>query len=116
MMTTSTDRLSSIVKYTQKLDKLRETRRKSGFLYLLRSGQYIKVGITVDMVDRLKSYRTHNPIDMEVIVSIPMTMKKARRLEQWILGKYAMFAHRGEWLLLPKEAEEKLVNGLPKVG
>lgn len=77
------------------------------FTYLLKSGQYYKVGKTKDLNRRLAEYRTHNP-SFRVIGVIEGDFEK-----QYLKAFKACGCHkakgRNEWFSVPRKVR-KILN------
>lgn len=77
------------------------TRKPSpvGFVYLIRCGDYYKIGFSDTPTRRVKDLQTANPVEVVLVATIPGTMKSE---STW----HRTFAHkkvRGEWFDLDKE-------------
>ena len=71
-------------------------------IYILRGGDYVKVGIANDMEQRLKKLQTGNPFKLEILF-ITDLINNAFDLELFILNKYKEKAMYGEWFKFSKE-------------
>lgn len=73
-------------------------------IYLIKSEQWYKIGITNDLNQRLKAFETSNPHEVKVIAFIGTT--KAFQLEKRLHRMFANKKHkdRVEWFALDKNA------------
>lgn len=86
------------------------------YVYLLRSKDYHKIGITKDVEYRLKQLQTASPYEIKVITAIKID--NAEKLEKELHKRYSANHIRGEWFELPtsevdalREELERLDNG-----
>ena len=79
-------------------------------LYLIKSGDYYKIGYTDNMYIRLKDYRTHNP-DIHLIGMKEGTLEDESNYHKE-LSDYII---RGEWMQVPNEKIEQLKKDFIKV-
>lgn len=75
-------------------------------VYILRGGEYTKIGVASDIESRLKRLQTGNPFKLEVLF-ITDLIKNAPSLESFLLNKYKKKAMQGEWF---KFSEEDIQN------
>lgn len=71
-------------------------------LYLIKSNNYLKIGIAKNIDNRLKQYKTHNP-DFEIICTRDGTYSDEYFLHK-ILEKYKI--NDTEWMIY----DEKIIN------
>ncbi len=71
-------------------------RSNSGYVYMIRSGYFIKIGHSNDPASRLKSISTATPDDCEVLFCIPGDVKLERRLHT----EFAACHYKKEWFFL----------------
>jgi len=64
-----------------------------GYVYFIRDGEYMKIGYSTDVQQRMKSLITANPRDIELIAVFPGSTKTERELH----SAFAYCRHRGEW-------------------
>ena len=79
-------------------------------LYLIKSGDYYKIGYTDNMYIRLKDYRTHNP-DIHLIGMKEGTLEDESNYHKE-LSDYII---HGEWMQVPNEKIEQLKKDFIKV-
>ena len=79
-------------------------------LYLIKSGDYYKIGYTDNMYIRLKDYRTHNP-DIHLIGMKEGTLEDESNYHKE-LSNYII---HGEWMQVPNEKIEQLKKDFIKV-
>ena len=74
------------------------------FVYAIRVGKYVKIGVTTNIYNRLSWFRSANPhkIALVEITSYPRR-KEAVQEEQRLLQKYRKNKRHGEWIKLDKD-------------
>lgn len=75
--------------------------RRPELAYIIKSGEYVKIGITKDIRRRLETLQIGNPIKLEVIGLIPGGWEMEREMQ----GRFGACHVRGEWFLLTKEIQ-----------
>lgn len=88
--TTQCQKCSNKTNYRKALDA---QANKASYFYAMRSGQYVKFGVSNDPERRLKNLLSSNPYDTELIWSEP----NEEGLENFYHTLYADRHHRGEW-------------------
>jgi hypothetical protein len=63
-------------------------------VYIIRSGQFLKIGRASKLERRLSTYKTHNP-DFDVACFIPS--QNPRALEQDLHSRFKKLRRQGEW-------------------
>lgn len=81
----------------------------SGFIYIIRCGNFAKVGYSADPKRRLKALAAANPSDLTLLASYPGTTFDETHLHAYL----APCRHRGEWFRWSKAIEEIVRLGLP---
>lgn len=73
--------------------------KKAGyFVYFISDGQFVKIGISNDVMKRLGDLQVGNPKPLTVLFSVPVRNKKdALELEYRLHNVYREFARCGEW-------------------
>jgi hypothetical protein len=66
-----------------------------GWVYLIKTHEYYKVGKALDLNKRVSSYRTHSPCEVELIGS--RYVEDRDIFEEMLLMSFKDFLHRGEW-------------------
>ena len=81
----------------------KSTRSDWGWVYLIRSGNRIKIGKSGDPVSRFRTYRTHCP-DVELLAML--STNNAGEIERSLhrLYKSVGIEFSGEWMTLPSTA------------
>lgn len=77
----------------------------SGWIYLVKCGEFHKIGVTQNIKQRLEDFRTSNPHPIELLKSWkyePWSM--VRKIEKLLHLHYKPHHHHREWFKLP-EAE-----------
>jgi hypothetical protein len=102
---------------TQGLRKTRDhvarQRRRSrssgpGFVYLMKGGDFYKIGLAINVEDRLRSHRTSSPYPPEMIHTI--RTPSMRRLETALHHAYAHKRTTGEWFALEADDVAAICN------
>jgi hypothetical protein len=83
-----------------------------GYVYVIRSGDYCKIGKSVDVLRRLKEISTSTPVAPEIVHTIPTN--RMVRAENTIHAKFASKRARNEWFNLDDSdiAEVKTIEHL----
>lgn len=63
------------------------------YLYFVRCGGYVKIGVTSDVERRMKDMKTHCPYDMQLL----KVEENKEGLEEYYHNLYKDKHHRGEW-------------------
>ena len=80
-------------------------------VYLLRAGNRYKIGYTTSAVEqRIKSLQTGNPLKIELLGTMPGTLKDERMLH----AKYHAYRVEGEWFTLPQAAVDEILAGMQR--
>jgi hypothetical protein len=89
---------------------LERNKGKKRTLYFLRCGDYLKIGITHDLVRRVRQFKEGNPypIVLEAYRSIPAAM--ARQIEMSVHAELAHVHHEGEWFSISKGDAVKIAH------
>lgn len=67
-----------------------------GYVYMLRSGYFIKIGHSLDPLERLKTISTSTPEGAELMFYLPGSIQIERRLH----AEFAACHYRREWFFL----------------
>ena len=89
----------SLVKHNIKMGKT-PSEIKSGFVYLIENKAYpehFKVGMCVDVEDRLKTYQTYDPYRSFKVNRYEFVLNR-RHYEKLILSSYHLSLEEGEWI------------------
>lgn len=73
-----------------------------GFVYVVRSGNLVKIGRTNDLERRLRQLSTMNSGELELICSIPTG--DSVTLEKKLHQQFQPFRQHGEWFQLPEKS------------
>jgi len=79
----------------------------AGYVYVLADGDYVKIGKSVDVKDRMKSLQTGNP--REIILVAKKLVRDGYECES-LLQEWAGSPIRGEWYMLSGSSRDKLVT------
>lgn len=64
-------------------------------VYFIKCAEYIKIGYTIDLENRLKAAKTFNPFPLEVLRILDGDMKREKQIHK----ELSKFKHEGEWLI-----------------
>jgi len=109
----SLEELAGIAKFSGAIASMRSI--KSGnysnrYLYFIQCGDLVKIGVSNDVENRIKTLQPGSPGKMTLIKSI----KKSGHLESYCHKKLLHLKVYGEWFLLTDEVY-KLINKLSTV-
>ena len=85
---------SKIQELSNRIKRLEFLKNKEGWIYLIKSNDWYKVGRTAVPEERFLKYRTENPF-VEILFNVKV--KNYIRIEEIILEKYAHKKEKGEW-------------------
>ena len=85
---------------------------KPGFVYLLRCGEFYKIGRAKKWVDRVATFQTIYPHDLEVIHVARCDDMKAE--EEALHKAYADRRDKGEWFRLTPDDVAAIVSAMPE--
>jgi len=95
------------------LPKIKKTiLKESGYIYILKNKEFYKIGRSKNPKNRIKSYVTENPDEIEIILCEYVDDYKKAEEELHILFKDKK--HRGEWFKLNNEDIELIKNYINK--
>jgi len=83
------------------------------FVYLVRGGEYYKIGIAKDTSKRLLGIRTGCPFPVELVKS--WETDSAQKIERLMHCRFKAYRANGEWFRLPIEIIEEL-KAVEKIG
>ena len=92
---------------------------KKAYLYVVRCGRYVKVGMTRDLLRRIEQLQDNNPeaIELEMYRTVPYHC--AWTVEADALARLSEHHHRGEWFVcspaVAKEALRAACKEVPKL-
>ena len=89
-----------------------KSRSQSDTLYMMKSADHIKIGITNDVDKRISSIRTSTPFEVELIGSWKFCENSVYRIEQFIHKQYASENIKLEWFKLTDAQVEEIKNSL----
>jgi hypothetical protein len=75
-------------------------------LYLIRCGEYVKIGSSSDSASRLRQLQSSLPVQMQLIATIQVNA--ANKVERALHAEFAPKRVRGEWFLLTEQAIESI--------
>tara|TARA_R110000851_G_scaffold86059_1_gene186940 strand:+ start:153 stop:602 length:450 start_codon:yes stop_codon:yes gene_type:complete len=65
------------------------------FLYIIKSNDFYKIGITSNIKNRFKVYSSHSAYTCELIFSKLIT--NSNDLEKELINKYSVYCTKGDW-------------------
>jgi len=90
---------------------VKDTENRGGMIYLIRCGEFYKIGITQNVEQRLENFKTSNPHSIEMLRTWhykPWSM--VQKIERLLHHHHSPFHHQGEWFKLPNHVVEKLLG------
>lgn len=69
------------------------TTSKPGTIYFIECGEFIKIGFTYSLDQRIRAMQSSNPFDLKILHKMRGTIGR----EAEILAKFKDLRHRGEW-------------------
>lgn len=78
------------------------------YVYLLRTNEFYKIGITKNLSKRVKQLQTGNSEKIELICSYESDY--AKKIEKTLHNKYASVKKTGEWFTLSVINELEFIN------
>jgi hypothetical protein len=83
------------------------------FLYAIRCGEFIKVGVANNMSARVSAMQTGNPHSLEVIAALEFEAEGAARFAEKAAHHFmAQHVHRGEWFKIEAAPVLELLHSL----
>lgn len=83
---------------------------KPKHIYVLRCGDFYKIGVSHDPAKRIRALQTANPHEIEIVVVIELAhILHNLPVEQSLHLHFKQYRHRNEWFKLPPDALEKLI-------
>jgi T5orf172 domain len=68
----------------------------SGYVYMLRSGYFIKIGQSMEPHERLRTITTSSPMNCELL----FYLRGSQQMERALHREFAACHYRGEWFFL----------------
>ena len=102
-------RLSHAVLYARKLSKKRRGAEKPSFVYLLKAGDFVKVGIADDVAKRIAQLQTGNPLKIRPVAML--LVKCPVHVETSIHDVLKRLRASGEWFHVNDDDALKLIEG-----
>lgn len=100
-----------ISSYSRVLQKEKSKRNiQDGYIYVIKSGEYYKIGRTVCLKDRIKKYITENPNEVKVLLNEKVV--DYVDVEDKLLKMFKKKKHRGEWFKLDNSDIDIIKNYL----
>lgn len=79
-------------------------------IYVIECREFVKIGITTNLEQRLKALEQANPFDLKTTLFCETTWAEARRIEKLIHDSLAEHHHRLEWFRVESIVAVKLVQ------
>lgn len=77
--------------------------------YVIRCGDFLKIGITADIHARLRTIESHNPHPLEVVA----LLVGGRAVERSLHLRFKAYRHRDEWFRVEGELAAWVEEGCP---
>lgn len=100
------DRLTNAVTWCSN----RRQQKAKRFVYLIRCGEFYKIGVTTDIKDRMGELQTATPYDLELMGE--WSSNEPYTLEATLHSSLGAYRIRGEWFKLPAQ----LVHAIMLIG
>ena len=71
-------------------------------VYVLRAGEYAKIGRTTNIARRVQELQVGCPIEFEILLCVPGGEEE----EKWTLDRFRHLRVRGEWFWLSEELQD----------
>lgn len=98
--------MENLTPQQQRKRPIHRTNKKYGFVYLLKTGEFYKIGKTFNIKKRVSSIQTANPNKIELIAY--KESGDAFSDEQEVHKLLKDYRVRGEWFKLPEELVSSL--------
>jgi len=83
------------------------------YVYVLQCGEYVKVGVAVDVHSRVEALQAGNPYPITVAVKLPLESKlNALLCERTIHSCLSAYAHQREWFKCPADHAAKVATAV----
>lgn len=79
------------------------TKRGIGYVYALRCGELVKIGITTDLARRVREVNMHNPFPVRAEMCRAIEREYIRVIERAIHGRLDASRVTGEWFRATKQ-------------
>lgn len=89
--------------------KWSDYQRKSATLYILKCGEYLKIGITRDMDKRLKQIDAANPMPVVKIATKTVPLAGVAFAEAWLHRELQESRVKGEWFAIDEKTALSLL-------
>lgn len=84
-----------------------------GYVYLIKSGDYYKIGVANDVLSRINELQIGNPIELGLMHALKVPDPYG--VEKSLHNMYSTLRHRGEWFILNEEHVEWFRTELQKI-
>lgn len=79
-------------------------------IYVVRCGEFVKVGIAANMTKRLRGFACDNPYEVQLVCTRTVRADAAHIVEARAHAQLGQFHHRGEWFRCPPDTARRAVN------
>lgn len=83
--------------------------RKAGWIYVIQSGEFIKIGFATDVAKRVRGLETGSPHPIAVLHEMRGTLEDEARFH----GRFASYRVRGEWFRKDGDLAAWMEAGFP---
>lgn len=83
-------------------------------VYVIKSGDYYKIGYTNNLIRRIDGIKTGNPLGGEIKVIFWILTSEAKKLESFLHDKYQYKRHFREWFKLEEDDLKGLIEVMSK--
>lgn len=106
---TCTKSLETLYKAVKRGEEIRGTEKNSRYVYVVKSGDYYKIGVASSVPSRVAVLQVGNPIKIEV-VAYKDYKENAVAMEKQLHKKYEKNLVHGEWFCLGSKEIEDVVQ------
>jgi predicted DNA-binding protein (UPF0251 family) len=79
-------------------------------LYLIQTGEFTKIGISQDIEKRIKSMKTDNPLEIELLFY--KKIKNVRKVESFLHKQLKEYNVKNEWFKLDKKITDRIIKNI----
>ena len=86
-----------------------EGENPKAFVYFVSDSQFVKIGHTTNLKDRMTTLQIGNPRQLSLLYVIPCKNKAAaKNVEKGIHGLYSAYEENGEWFRILDKIDKKI--------
>jgi hypothetical protein len=102
-------RLTHAIKHARKLKRQRVKGCSDwGYVYAIRDGEHVKLGVASNVTLRMFSLQTGNPRPLTLVRS--WLVQNSQAIEEALHERYAALRLRGEWFAMPASVLNELAQ------